>query len=282
MEIGVAIFPTDRVPAPARVAAEAEARGLESVWFPEHTHIPTSRRTPAPAGEPLPEHYRRTLDPFVAIASAATVTSTLKLATGICLVAQRDPIITAKEVASVDYVSDGRFLFGIGVGWNVDEMEHHGVDPKRRRALVRENVLAMKALWTQDEASFDGEMVSFSPSWSWPKPVRRPYPPIVMGGAAGPRTFAHIVEYCDGWMPIHGRSDAIGRLPELRARAEAAGRDPATIELSVFGTVGEPALAEDYARAGFRRLAVSLPQDEGEEGVLRGLDRAAALVGKFA
>jgi probable F420-dependent oxidoreductase len=281
MEIGVEIFPTDRVPPPARVAAEAEARGLESLWFPEHTHIPTSRRTPAPAGEPLPEHYRRTLDPFVAIASAAAVTSTLKLATGICLVAQRDPIITAKEVASVDYVSDGRFLFGIGVGWNVDEMEHHGVDPKRRRALVRESVLAMKALWTQDEASFDGEMVSFSPSWSWPKPVRRPHPPIVMGGSAGPTTFAHVVEYCDGWMPIHNRRDIIPRVAELRALAEESGRDPETIELGVFGVPPKQETIESYRDAGFSRVVVGLPQSD-EAAILATLDAAAKLVGAVA
>src|SRR5215207_8874493 len=209
MDIGVMVFPTERVPGPVRLGTEAEARGFESLWLPEHTHIPTGRKTPFPGGEPLPEHYKRTLDPFVGLAAAASVTTALKLATGICLVAQRDPIVLAKEVASVDRVSDGRFLFGIGVGWNIDEMEQHGVDPKRRRAQVRESILAMKALWTEDEASFDGEFVRFSPSWSWPKPVQQPHPPVLMGGAAGPTTFRHVVEYCDGWMPIHNRRDVI-------------------------------------------------------------------------
>jgi probable F420-dependent oxidoreductase len=281
MDIGVELFPTDQVPTPGRVAAEAEARGIESIWFPEHTHIPTSRLTPFPGGEPLPQHYKRTLDPFVAIASAAAATSTLRLATGICLVAQRDPIVTAKEVASVDYLSDGRFVFGIGMGWNVDEMRHHGVDPKRRRALVREKVLAMRALWTEDAGRFDGEYVSFSPSWSWPKPVQRPHPPIVMGGAGGPATFAQVVEYCDGWMPIHGRREVLPRLPELRARAEQAGRDPASIELGVFGAPPMSDVLESYAAKGFRRVVIGLPQDRGEAGVLDVLDQAAKFVGAY-
>jgi probable F420-dependent oxidoreductase len=281
MHIGVEIFPTDQVPLPGRVAAEAEARGIESIWFPEHTHIPTSRLTPFPGGGPLPEHYRRTLDPFAAIASAAAVTTSLRLATGICLLAQRDPIVTAKEVASVDYLSGGRFVFGIGVGWNIEEMQDHGVDPKRRRALVREKVLAMRALWTQDEASFDGEYVSFGPSWSWPKPVQRPQPPIVLGGAAGPTTFAQVIEYGDGWMPIHGRREIFPRLPELRAQAEQAGRDPASIELGVFGVPPVADVVESYAANGFRRVVLGLPQDRGETGVLEELDKAAKFVGAY-
>ncbi len=281
MHIGVELFPTDQVPRPGRVAAEAEARGIESIWFPEHTHIPTSRRTPFPGGEPLPEHYKRTLDPFVAIASAAAATTTLRLATGICLVAQRDPIVTAKEVASVDFLSDGRFLFGIGVGWNVDEMEHHGVDPKRRRALVREKVLAMRTLWAEEAGGFTGAHVAFSPSWSWPKPVQRPHPPIIMGGAAGPTTFAQVVEYCDGWMPIHGRREVLPRLGELRAMAEAAGRDPASIELGVFAAPPAADVLESYAQNGFGRVVIAVPQDRGEAGVLEELDRAAKFVGAY-
>jgi probable F420-dependent oxidoreductase len=281
MHIGVEIFPTDQVPLPGRVAAEAEARGIESIWFPEHTHIPTSRLTPFPGGGPLPEHYRRTLDPFAAIASAAAVTTSLRLATGICLLAQRDPIVTAKEVASVDYLSGGRFVFGIGVGWNIEEMQDHGVDPKRRRALVREKVLAMRALWTQDEASFDGEYVSFAQSWSWPKPVQQPQPPIVLGGAAGPTTFAQVIEYGDGWMPIHGRREIFPRLPELRAQAERAGRDPASIELGVFAVPPVADVLESYAANGFRRVVLGLPQDRGETGVLEELDKAAKFVGAY-
>jgi probable F420-dependent oxidoreductase len=281
MDIGVEIFPTDLVPTPGRVAAEAEARGIESLWFPEHTHIPTSRLTPFPGGEPLPEHYKRTLDPFVAIASAAAATSVLRLATGICLVAQRDPIVTAKEVASVDYLSDGRFLFGIGMGWNVDEMSHHGVDPKQRRALVRENVLAMRALWTEEAGAFSGEHVSFSPSWSWPKPVQRPHPPVIMGGAPGPTTFAQVVEYCDGWMPIHGRREVLPRVSELHALAEQAGRAPASIGLGVFAAPPVAEVLDSYAQAGFGRVVIPLPQDQGEAGVLEELDRVATFVGAY-
>jgi probable F420-dependent oxidoreductase len=281
MDIGVMIFPTDLTPPPTRLAVEAEARGLESIWFPEHTHIPTGRKTPWPGGEPLPDQYRRTLDPFTALASAAAVTTDLKLGTGICLVAQHDPIVLAKEVASVDFMSGGRMVFGIGVGWNVDEMEHHGVDPKRRRAQVRESILAMKQLWTEDEASFDGEFVSFSPSWSWPKPVQRPHPPVVMGGGAGPTTFRHVVEYCDGWMPIHARRDVLPRVAELHAVAEEAGRDPASIELGVFGVPPKAETLESYRDAGFSRAVVGLPQGD-EAAIMATLDAAAKLVGSLA
>jgi probable F420-dependent oxidoreductase len=281
MDIGVMIFPTDLTPTPAWIATETESRGLESVWFPEHTHIPTSRKTPWPGGEPLPDQYRRTLDPFVAMAAAAAVTTDLKVATGICLVAQHDPLVLAKEVASVDFVSGGRLLFGIGVGWNVDEMEHHGVDPKRRRAHVRESVLAMKELWTKDEASYDGEFVHFSPSWSWPKPVQRPHPPVLFGGAAGPTTLRHVVEYCDGWMPIHNRRDILPRLPELYAVAEEAGRDPTSIELGVFGVPPKQETLASYREAGFSRAVVGLPQGD-EAAILATLDAAAKLVGAVA
>ena len=208
MHIGVAIFPTDQTIDPVELARESEARGFESLWFPEHSHIPTSRETPWGGREgapPLPEFYWRTHDPFVALAACAAVTSTIKLATGICLVAQRDPIYTAKEVASLDRLSGGRFLFGVGYGWNKEEMAHHGTAYGERRAILRESVLAMKELWTHDEASFDGDHVRFSSSWAWPKPHQAGGPPVILGGDAGPRTAADIVEFCDGWMPIGGR-----------------------------------------------------------------------------
>ena len=220
MHIGALIFPTDLSIRPDRLAAELESRGFESLWVTEHTHIPTSRRTPWPGGPVLPEEYRRTLDPYVALTAAAAVTERLRLGTGITLVAQHDPIALAKTVASLDLLSGGRVLLGIGVGWNEDEMEHHGVDPARRRAVAREHVLAMRELWTQEEASFDGEYVRFSPSWSWPKPVCDPHPPIIMGGAGGPITFRHVVEYCDGWMPIHGRRNIADKLDDLRRAAD--------------------------------------------------------------
>ena len=279
--VGVVIFPTDQSIGPAELAREAEARGFESLWFPEHTHIPTSRRTPFPGGTDLPEHYRRTLDPFVALGVAAAVTTTLKVATGICLVAQRDPIVLAKEVASLDFVSGGRLLMGIGVGWNADEMEDHGVDPAHRRDVVREKVLAMRGLWTQEEAGYEGDYVRFSPSWSWPKPVQQPYPPIIMGGAGGPVTFRHVAEYCDGWMPIHGRKAILPKLPLLREAAEATGRDPATITLGVFGAPPKPEVLDDYVANGFTRLVLWLPQGGAGE-VLPVLDRYAPVVERFA
>ncbi len=195
--------------------------------------------------------------------------------------AQRDPIVLAKEVATVDFMSGGRLLFGIGVGWNVDEMEHHGVDPKRRRAQVRESVLAMKELWTKDEAAYHGEFVQFSPSWSWPKPVQQPNPPVLMGGAAGPTTFRHVVEYCDGWMPIHSRREILPALADLRAVAEEAGRDPASIELGVFGVPPKAETVESYRDAGFTRVVVGLPQGD-EAAILATMDAAAKLVGSLA
>ena len=226
MRIGALIFPTDLSIRPDRLAVELEGRGFESLWVTEHTHIPTSRRTPWPGGPELPEEYRRTLDPYIALTAAAGVTERLRLGTGITLVAQHDPIVLAKTIASLDLLSGGRVLVGIGVGWNVDEMEHHGVDPAQRRAIAREHVLAMRALWTEDEASFSGEHVQFSPSWSWPKPVSDPHPPIIMGGAGGPVTFRHVVEYCDGWMPIHGRRNIAEKLDELAARRRGGGSRP--------------------------------------------------------
>jgi probable F420-dependent oxidoreductase len=274
-ELGVVIFPTDLTIGPAALAREAEARGFESLWFPEHTHIPVSRTTPWPGGEPLPDHYRRTLDPFVALAAASGVTERLKLGTGICLVAQHDPIVLAKTIASLDFTSDGRFLFGIGVGWNVDEMQQHGVDPSQRREVVREKVLAMQQLWTQEAGSFEGEHVRFAPSWSWPKPVGKP--PVIMGGAGGPVTFRHVAEYCDGWMPIHGRRDVLSKLGQLREACDAAGRDPSTLELGVFGVPAKPEVLEDYAASGFTRLVLGLPQGGADE-VLPVLDSYVPLL----
>ena len=277
MRIGALIFPTDLSIGPVRLAVELEARGFESLWVTEHTHIPTSRRTPWPGGEPLPQEYKRTLDPFVALTAAAAVTERLVLGTGICLVAQHHPITLAKTVASLDHVSNGRAVLGIGVGWNVDEMEHHGVDPATRRARVRESVLAMKELWANEEASFSGAHVSFSPSWSWPKPAGRSSVPVVMGGGGGPVTFRHVVEYCDGWMPIHGRRSVLDKLPELRAAAEAAGRDPATIEIGVFGCPPSAEIIEQYAQAGVTRCVLGLPPASADV-VLPLLDRYATLV----
>jgi probable F420-dependent oxidoreductase len=214
----------------------------------------------------------------VGLATAAAVTSTLKVATGICLVAQRDPIVLAKEVASLDFVSNGRFLFGIGVGWNRDEMENHGVDPARRRALARENVLAMKALWTEDEASYAGEYVQIEPSWAWPKPAQQPHPSIVLGGAAGPKTAQHVAEFCDGWMPLvrAGTADLAKKLTTLRERVAKAGRDPKSLDVSVFGVRPQKPIVDELAAAGVTRAIFMIPS-EPRDAALSKLDGLVAL-----
>jgi probable F420-dependent oxidoreductase len=280
MDIGVMIFPTDTTIQPVELGREAEARGFESLWFPEHSHIPTSRATPWGGREgapPLPEFYWRTHDQFVALAAVAGATERIKLGTGICLVAQRDPIWLAKEVASLDRISDGRFLFGIGYGWNKEELAHHGVRYGDRRDRLRESILAMQQLWTEDEAEFHGSHVSFSPSWAWPKPTQTPHPPVILGGAAGPRTAEHIAEFCDGWMPIGGRHALESGLAEIRKACEARGRDPETLHIGVFGTKPEAGSLEALAEQGVQRAVLGLPQGSRDE-VLEALDRFAALL----
>ncbi len=281
MQLGVMMFPTDQAIDPVSLARAVEDRGFESLWFPEHSHIPTSRETPwggRAGAPPLPEEYWRTHDSFVSLGACAAVTDTLKLGTGICLVAQRDPIWLAKEVATVDRISDGRFLFGIGYGWNKEELADHGGAYDERRAVLRERVLAAKALWTQDEASFDGEHVHLSPSWQWPKPVQSPHPPIILGGNAGPRTFADIAEFCDGWMPIGGgRHSFLDRLPDLHAACEAIGRDPASVELGLFGAPTDPGKLIELADAGVQRAVLGLPPGDADT-VLPLLDRYAGLL----
>ena len=263
MKIGVTMFPTDLTIRPEQLAIELEDRGFESLFFPEHTHIPIGRRTPYPMGGELPEEYKRTFDPFIAVASAAARTRALTLGTGVCLLAQRDPIVLAKEIASLDVLSGGRIVLGVGYGWNVDEMEDHGVDPNHRRALVREKVLAMKALWTNEVAGFDGEFVHVEPSWSWPKPAQQPHPPVFLGGAAGPTLFRHIVEWADGWMPIGGTG--LSRTwPELRQVAEQRGRDPASIKINVFGARPDPRNLEHYRKIGVLRTCLALPAAPAE------------------
>jgi len=275
MELGVNIFLTDQTISPQQLARELEDRGLTYLVLPEHTHIPVSRRTPYPMGDPLPPEYARTLDPFVALTAAAGVTERLRLATGICLVAQHDPIVLAKAVASLDLVSGGRVTFGIGYGWNIEEMEDHGVDPKRRRAIVREKTLAMQRLWADDEASFEGEYVRFEPTWSWPKPVQRPRPPVIIGGQATPTVFRHVVEYGDGWMPIGGGIKE--HLPELRRLAEEAGRDPDTIQVMVTAARPDPGPLGHFAELGVTAAVLPLPSAPADV-VVPLLDRYAALL----
>ena len=258
MKYGVTMFPTDYAIPVTELARAVEDLGFESLFVPEHTHIPASRRTPWPGGAPLPEEYRHTLDPFVALGGAAAVTSTLKVGTGICLVIQRDPITLAKEVASVDHLSGGRMIFGIGGGWNLEEMEDHGTRPAVRWKVLRERVLARKRIWTEEAAEFHGKYVDFEPLWSWPKPVQQPHPPILVGGD-GPRTLERVVEYGDEWMPIGGRGsgDLAERIAELQQMASAAGRGP--IPVSLFGARPAPEAIEKYARAGVGRCVFGLP-----------------------
>ncbi|HJP65245.1 MAG TPA: LLM class F420-dependent oxidoreductase, partial [Actinomycetota bacterium] len=239
MRIGITAFLSDRSMRPDEFAREIEARGFDSMYVPEHSHIPASRKTPAPMGEPLPEQYYRVLDPFVALTAAAMVTERLRIGTAVCLVIERDPIATAKEVATLDWLSGGRFVFGVGFGWNKEEMADHGIDYAQRREVSRERVLAMQRLWADEEASFEGEFVRFDKSFAWPKPVQQPRPLTLLGGGAGPKLFAHIAEYADGWMPIGGRGVGAA-LPALREAFEAAGRDSATLEVSATGSIPDP------------------------------------------
>ena|SRR6185369_13976436 len=277
MDFGVTMFPTDYAIAPDELARALEQRGFESLWFPEHTHIPASRRSPWPGGPELPREYWSSYDPFVALSWAAAATTRLKLATGICLVVERDPITTAKEVATLDRLSKGRVLFGIGGGWNAEEMENHGTAFKSRWRVMRERVLAMKAIWTQEEAEFHGEFVNFDKIWALPKPVQQPHPPILMGGN-GATTFDRLAEFGDGWMPIQRPGqNAVARIPELHARLQKAGRDPRSVPITIF--FAPPARPElDALEAkGVTRAVFGVPSAP-RDTVLPLLDKYAALI----
>jgi probable F420-dependent oxidoreductase len=277
MHIGVCIFATDYAIRIDELAREAEARGFESLWVPEHTHIPTSRRTPFPGGGELPREYSHTLDPFVSLMAAAAVTSRLKVGTGICLLIQRDTITTAKEVATLDLLSGGRFLFGIGGGWNQDEMENHGTDYKSRFRKLTEQVRAMKEIWTKEDAHFHGEFVRFDPVWSWPKPAQKPHPPVLLGGESS-HTLLRVVDCCEGWFPRGRAADRVlSGLRELRERATKAGRDPKTISTSVFGAPADRAVLDQWREAGVTRAILRLPP-EGRDRVLPLLDQWTALI----
>ena len=277
MQFGVSMFPTDYAIPVTELGKAAEDLGFSSLFFPEHTHIPTSRRTPWPGGAELPKEYSHTLDPFVAMGAVAAVTTRLKVGTGICLVMQRDPITLAKEVASVDHLSGGRVLFGIGGGWNEDEMENHATKPSLRWKILRERILAMKEIWTKDEAEFHGQFVNFDPIWSWPKPAQNPHPPILIGGA-GPRTLDRVLEYGDAWMPIAGRTGAIlgEKITELQQRAGEAGRGH--IPVYVFGAPPSAEFIERMAGLGVDEVVFGLPPAPAET-VMPVLKRAAEAAG---
>ena len=276
MKIGVCIFATEYAIRIDELAREAEARNFESLWVPEHTHIPTSRRSPFAGGE-LPEQYKHTLDPFVALTAAAAATKRLRVGTGICLLIERDTITTAKSVASLDLLSHGRFEFGLGGGWNAEEMEHHGTDFKTRFKRLEEQVKAMKAIWTKDVAEYHGKFVNFDPIWAWPKPEQKPYPPILLGGESS-YTLQRVVDFCDGWYP-RGRAPekVLAGMKELKERAAKAGRDMKTISISAFAAPPDKKVLDDFAAAGVTRSIFLLPP-EPREKVLPLLDQYAKLI----
>jgi probable F420-dependent oxidoreductase len=277
MHIGVTMFCTDYSMRIDDLARETEARNFESLFVPEHTHIPTSRRSPFGGGGELPKEYWHTLDPFVGLMAAAAVTKKLKIGTGICLIIERDTIVTAKAAATLDFLSGGRFLFGIGAGWNAEEMENHGTEFKTRFRKMREQVLAMKEIWTKDEPKFHGDYVNFDPIWSWPKPVQKPGPPVLLGGESG-HTLQRVVDYCEGWFPRGRAADKIlPGMKDLEARAQKAGRDMKTISVNVFGAAPDEAVLDSYRKAGVTRVMLRLPS-EPREAILPLLDKHAKLI----
>jgi probable F420-dependent oxidoreductase len=279
LNFGASMFFTDYSMAPGELGIALEQRGFESVWAPEHSHIPLSRKTPFPAGGDLPKKYYDAMDPFVTLTMAAAATKNLKVGTGVCLVAQRDPIQTAKLVASIDQVSGGRFLFGIGNGWNRDELEDHGVDFAQRHKVARERVEAMKAIWTQSKAEYHGEFVNFDPMMTWPKPVQKPHPPVIVGGAF-PYSARRAIRYGDGWIPQASRgsySEIADMIPEFRKMATEAGRDPTSIDITVWFPKKDADLMKRYQDLGVSRVVFNL-ESEKADALMPVIDGWAALM----
>jgi probable F420-dependent oxidoreductase len=280
MQFGASIFFTDYSISPGDLGWALESRGFESLWAAEHSHIPQSRKSPWGGGGELPKQYYDVMDPFVTLTAAAAVTKQLKLGTGVCLVNQRDPIQTAKLVASIDQVSNGRFLFGVGNGWNQDEMENHGTAFATRHKLVRERIEAMKAIWTQSKPEYHGEFVNFDPLMTWPKPVQKPHPPVIIGGAF-PYAARRAVRYGDGWIPLAGRAtqygDVFEYVPKFREMLKEAGRDPATFPISLFSGTEDPDTLKRYRDMGIVRVVVSLTAAKADV-VLPVLDKWAKLI----
>jgi probable F420-dependent oxidoreductase len=283
VKIGVFSYNTHEGLPPSRLAREVEERGFESFWLPEHTHIPTAQRSPFPGGGPMPEWYKSQGDPWIGLAAAAAVTRTIRLGTNVALVPEHDPITLAKTIASLDQLSEGRVIVGAGFGWNREELADHGVAFETRRELFREKVEAMRALWTQEEASYEGRYVRFAPCWQYPKPRQRPCPPIVLGAGSGPKALAAVIDGCDGWMPpvpVIGEPHFFAGLEALRRRAEEAGRNPDTIEVSTPGVEPDERVLARFAAVGVARAILVLPPPGGEEALAL-LDAWCALVSRL-
>ena len=276
VRFSVTLVATDRGPRVADIARAVEELGLDGLWIPDHTHIPVSRDSPYPLGGELPDRYRRNLEALSAVAMAAAATSRIRVGTGVLLAALRDPIVTAKALATIDQQSGGRVAVGVGYGWNREEMLDHRVDPATRRARTREHVLAMRNLWEREIAGYDGGFVSIAPSWSWPKPAQRPHPPIILGGETD-HTLRRVIEYCDGWFPRpRGGFDVVQGVARLRQMAQAKGRDPATLMTIVFGAPNDAKVLESYEKAGIEGALLAIPDDSPDD-ILRYLDKIAPL-----
>jgi probable F420-dependent oxidoreductase len=276
MQIGISMFLTDYAIHPGDLGRAIEERGFHSMWVPEHTHIPTSRKSPWGGGPVLPDHYKQSLDPFLSLTAAAMTTSRIKLATGICLIVERDPIHTAKEVATLDYLSKGRVILGVGGGWNAEEMASHGTAYETRFELMRERIEAIKTIWTNDVAEYRGKFLNFEPMWCWPKPVQKPHPPIVLGGG-WPHAARRALAYGDGWMPIGGRElDPLTVVSRFRQMAAEAGRDPASVPLSVYGPKHDADTLKRLRDAGVERTVLAVPTSS-RDAALASLDACARL-----
>ena len=280
MDIGITMFATDYAMRPDELAVACEERGFESIWFPEHTHIPASRLSPWPGGAELPKEYWHTHDLFVALMAAAGATRKIKIGSGICLVIERDPIVLAKEVATVDQLSNGRLIFGIGGGWNAEEMENHGTPFKRRWKVLRERIEAMKEIWANEEAEYHGEFVNFDKIWSYPKPAQQPHPPILLGTFNG--GLKRVVNYCDGWVPVGFDTSSLPEsIKELRALAEQAGRSPDKVPVSIFGSSAKEEALASHQQLGVERAVLFLPSAD-RDTLMPMLDDYAKLLPKFA
>ncbi len=283
MQLGIFSFNTEYTMPADELARECEARGFESLWLPEHTHIPANRESQYPGGGELPEEYVHMSDPFIGLAAAAAVTKTLKLGTGISLVVEHDPIVQAKQVASLDRISNGRFLFGVGAGWNKEEMANHGTPPRKRWKVLTERLEAMKVLWTEHEATYHGEFVNFDRVWSYPKPLTKPHPQILLGSLNSPTGRQRAVDLCDGWIPVETAiADMPASIADLHDRARAAGRAPGSLPISFFCVhAASMERLERYRSLGAVRTVVRAPT-AGREEILPFLDRYADIARKLA